>query len=190
MNSLWMTLTQWYRQSRLDGSGEDVRIGRDVTFTRPWLVNLGDHIAIDKGFYCTTQLIVLDHCHIAPYITVLGGQRGMLCLQGFNTIGPHSVMVCGSDEFGGRGLVSVTIPPEYRGGVKVAPIVLEKFANVGTNVVILPGVKLGEGSVVGACSLVLNDTAPWTVYAGTPAKPLKKRPKERMIEAARKMGYR
>ena len=34
------------------------------------LTSIGDHTAIDKGFYCTTQLILGDYIHIGPYATV------------------------------------------------------------------------------------------------------------------------
>jgi galactoside O-acetyltransferase len=71
----------------------------------------------------------------------------------------------------------------------IAPVIFERFASAGTNVVVLPGVTLAEGSVVGACSLVTKSTEPWTIYVGVPAKPLKARRKDKMIEMARELGY-
>ncbi|EOS48748.1 hypothetical protein C810_00250 [Lachnospiraceae bacterium A2] len=44
-----------------------------------------------------------------------------------------------------------------------------------------PGVSLGEGSAVGAMSLVKESVEPWTVAAGIPAKPIKPRGK-RILE--------
>ena len=41
----------------------------------------------------------------------------------------------------------------------------------------VPGFKMGEGAVIGAHSLVLSNIPPWTIAAGTPAKPIKKRPR-------------
>lgn len=43
------------------------------------------------------------------------------------------------------------------------------------NVIISPGVTVGEGAVIGASSVVLNDIPPFTVNAGAPAKIIKKR---------------
>lgn len=40
---------------------------------------------------------------------------------------------------------------------------------------ILPGVKIGEGAVVGACSVVPKNVPTWSVVAGNPAKVVKKR---------------
>jgi len=50
-------------------------------------------------------------------------------------------------------------------------------------------VVLGIGSVVGANALVIRNTEPWTIYAGSPAKPIRKRRKEKMIEYAKRLGY-
>ena len=37
----------------------------------------------------------------------------------------------------------------------------------------MPGVTLAEGSILGANSLLTKDTEPWTIYVGSPAKPIK-----------------
>ena len=53
------------------------------------------------------------------------------------------------------------------------PIVIEDDAWLGTGAIILPNVKIGRGSVVGAQSLVTKDVPPFTIVLGTPAKPYK-----------------
>ncbi len=53
----------------------------------------------------------------------------------------------------------------------VAPIVIESNAWVAADVFIGPGVKVGEGAVVGARSTVIDDVPPWSVVAGSPATP-------------------
>jgi putative colanic acid biosynthesis acetyltransferase WcaF len=40
---------------------------------------------------------------------------------------------------------------------------------------VLPGVNLGEGAILGLGSVASRDLAPWTVYAGLPAREIKKR---------------
>ncbi len=45
-------------------------------------------------------------------------------------------------------------------------------AYIGANAVILPGVKIGAGTVVGASALVNRDVKPGTVVAGVPVRPL------------------
>lgn len=46
---------------------------------------------------------------------------------------------------------------------------------IGAGAIILPGVKIGEGAVVGAGSVVTRDVPSYTVVAGVPAKVLQKR---------------
>lgn len=52
----------------------------------------------------------------------------------------------------------------------VAPIVIEARAWVAADVFVGPGVKVGEGSVVGARSTVMHDVEPWTIVVGSPAR--------------------
>jgi putative colanic acid biosynthesis acetyltransferase WcaF len=59
----------------------------------------------------------------------------------------------------------------------VAPIVIEARAWVAADVFIGPGVRIGEGSVVGARSTVVHDVETWTVVAGTPARRIGERPR-------------
>jgi len=56
-----------------------------------------------------------------------------------------------------------------------APIVINDYAWICSRVFIGPGVTIGEGAVVGACSVVTRDVEPWTVVGGNPAKFIKKR---------------
>ena len=46
---------------------------------------------------------------------------------------------------------------------------------LGRNCTILPGVKIGNGAIVAACSVVTKDVAPYTVVGGNPARFLKRR---------------
>lgn len=54
------------------------------------------------------------------------------------------------------------------------PIVIEDKAWIGFDSTILKGVTIGEGSVVGAKSVVTRNVDPYTVVAGNPAKVVRK----------------
>ncbi len=58
-------------------------------------------------------------------------------------------------------------------------VVLEEGCWIGANAIILPGVKVGERSVVGAGSVVTKNVPPDTVFAGNPARIIKKDYKEK-----------
>jgi len=51
----------------------------------------------------------------------------------------------------------------------VAPIVIEAEAWIAADVFVGPGVRIGEGAVVGARSTVMHDVEPWSVVAGPTA---------------------
>lgn len=60
-------------------------------------------------------------------------------------------------------------------GHKKAPIIIGNNVFIGGNSFILPGVKIGEGAVVGAGSIVTKDVEAYTVVVGNPARIIKRR---------------
>ena len=57
---------------------------------------------------------------------------------------------------------------------KILNTIVKKGASVGANSTILPGLTIGEFSVVGAGSVVTKDVAPYSVVYGNPAATNKK----------------
>lgn len=182
-------MSNQYDYSELKSFGSDLFISGNVEIRRPNLVSVGSHSAIDTGFYCTVQAEIGDYVHIAPYVTVIGGAQGVFKMDHFATLAAGSRIICGSDEHLGEGLVGPTIPKPYKDKIKFAPVIFERFANVGTNVVIMPGVTVSEGSVVGSNSTVTKSTKPWTIYVGNPARAVKIRKKENILKYASELGY-
>ena len=171
----------------LKGVGEDVRVNDLAHIARPELVELGSHIAIDMWTYISTQLTLGDYIHIAPHVSIIGGAPASLVMGDFTNIGSGSKIVCATDDFT-QGLISPVVPIEYRTVIN-KPVVFERFATLGVNCTVLPGVTLAEGTIVGANSVVTRDTEPWIIYDGSPAKPIKPRDKEREISAGKAPGY-
>jgi len=52
---------------------------------------------------------------------------------------------------------------------------------IGHNAVIMTGVKIGDGAIIAAHSIVVKDVDPYTIVGGNPAKPIKKRFSENQI---------
>lgn len=52
---------------------------------------------------------------------------------------------------------------------------------IGQNATILPGVRIGDGAIIGMNSVVGNDVAPYTIVAGNPAKEIRKRFDDELI---------
>ena len=53
---------------------------------------------------------------------------------------------------------------------------------IGQNAVILPGVNIGNGAIIGANSVVGSNVAPYTIVVGNPAKIIRKRFDEELID--------
>ena len=126
-----------------------------------------------------------DYIHIAPSVSIIGGAPARLTMGNFTNIGSGGRIVCASDDFS-QGLISPVVPIEHRTVIN-KPIIFEDFATLGVNCTVLPGVRLAEGTIVGANSVVTKDTEPWMIYAGSPARPIKIREKERILESASKL---
>ena len=151
---------------------KDIFIHKDAEFKIEPI--LGDHIAIDKGVYCTVNATIGDYTHISPYVTIIGGKTGEFISKGFNNIMAGARIICGSDRFDDSGLFGAMIPKEYKGRQIIEPVVMEMFSNIGTNAIVLPGSTLREGVLLTAGSLLMGDTEAWGVYKGNPAVLVKK----------------
>lgn len=57
----------------------------------------------------------------------------------------------------------------------IKPIVIENHAWIAAEAMILPGVCIGEGTVVAARSVVTKDLPPWHICVGSPCTPKSKR---------------
>ena len=63
--------------------------------------------------------------------------------------------------------------PEVKGNIPTAPIIIEDYVAIYPNSSILRGVRIGEGAVISAGSVVLSDVPSFTLMMGNPARPMK-----------------
>jgi acetyltransferase-like isoleucine patch superfamily enzyme len=61
-------------------------------------------------------------------------------------------------------------PRRFEACTEPQPIRIEANVWIGFNTCVMPGVTIGEGAIVGARSLVLDDVAPYTIVGGNPAR--------------------
>ena len=67
-------------------------------------------------------------------------------------------------------MTNPTVPKKYKLYEVSEAVNIGRHVIVGCNSVILPGVKIGEGTAVGSMSLCTRTTDEWSIYTGIPAK--------------------
>lgn len=111
---------------------------------------------------------------IGLILTMLNEKSGCELFIGDRVaVAPRVTLVLGSDANWSR-LTNIIPPVEGK-------ITLEDDCWIGTGVVVLPNIKIGEMSVVGAGSVVNKDVPPFTIVAGNPAKHIKSLPNKEEI---------
>jgi acetyltransferase-like isoleucine patch superfamily enzyme len=69
------------------------------------------------------------------------------------------------------------------------PVIIGNDVWVGAGAIILSGVKIGDGAIVGAGSVVTHDVPPYCIVAGNPARIVRLRFSEDQIERLLKIAW-
>jgi acetyltransferase-like isoleucine patch superfamily enzyme len=147
-------------------------------------LSVGEHSQIDDfafvnaGKGCTIGRYV----HIASFVTIIGG--GEFAIDDFAALSAGCRVITGTDDFLGPYMTNPTVPRELT-HYQLSRVHIQRHAIVGTNVVIFPGITIGEGAAVGACTVVRRDLAPWQVYAGDPVRKIGERDRGAILEKGR-----
>ncbi len=162
-------------------AGEDVVIWPLAKIIFPELISIGDSVIIDDFVFLMggTKTNIGSFVHIGSFTSITGG--GEFIMEDFSGLSGGVRVYTGNEDYSGGGMTNPTVPYPYRKPVR-SFVHIGKHAIVGANSVILPGVTIGEGAVVGANSLVTKDCKPWTTYFGSPAKSLRRRRSEKILE--------
>lgn len=173
----------------LGSCGESVFIGQNVIFTNPREVHLGSRVRIDPNVLITTALKTGNNIQICANAVLGGGSKQTITLGDWAYIGYHSSLFCGSESYSGDfGPVNA-----YWGSNKVyeGDIEFKDYAGVASNVIVMPGITLPEGTVIGAMSFVYSDKdlLPYSIFLGNPLKYHKPRNKENIIKLSQDPGW-
>jgi galactoside O-acetyltransferase len=133
-------------------------IGRDaISFGSPVIID--DFVLI----YARAPMTFGNFVHIASFTSITGGAE--FSIGNYSAVSQGCRILTGTDDFTGWGFGNSTVPEEYR-NVKRSPIKIGDFCIVGANSVVLPGITIGDGVTIGACSVITRDLPPWGVYIG------------------------
>ena len=174
-------MTNQVYQLELAKFGQDVVIWPQAKIVCPEAITIGDSVIIDDFVFImggkSTQ--IGSFIHIASFVSITGG--GELVMEDFTGLSGGVRVYTGNEDYSGGCLTNPAVPFPYRVPTR-SFVYIKKHAIIGANTVILPGVVIGEGAAIGANSLVTKDCQPWKIYFGSPAKAIRPRPKERIIE--------
>ena len=158
----------------LGAVGHHVLIHRTAVLVNTAAIFLGDHIRIDPFVLISAseQVRIGRNVHIAAYVSIVGAAR--IELDDFVGLSQGVRLLSSTDDFSGAHMTGPTIPERYK-AIQSAPLRIGRHVVVGAGSVILPGCSIGEGTTVGALSLVNRPLDPWMIYVGAPARPLRER---------------
>jgi len=174
----------FFNLSDLKHLGKNVVIGKTVRIRYPHLVSIGDNCIIDDFTYISTSLELQGYNHISAGCKIIGGGSSRLIMKPFSTISPNVVIAAGSDDYL-SGIATPMVDIEFKGIVEYGTVTIGRHSIVGSNSVVLPNVIINDGATVGALSLVNRDLDEWVLYAGIPARKIKNRLKEKILDLER-----
>ena len=130
----------------LDKAG--IKHGENIYIEPPFHCEYGTHIQVGKNFYANTGCVMLDVAKVTIGDNVLFGPNVCIYTAG------HPI----HPEIRNSG---------YEYGI---PIVIGDNVWIGGSSVILPGVKIGSNTVIGAGSVVTRDVPAGVIAAGVPCR--------------------
>jgi acetyltransferase-like isoleucine patch superfamily enzyme len=153
----------WRAVARRFGHG--VRIGRGALAKHLDTFEIGDGVFIGEQSFLQGRFD--GRCVIGDYVW-LGPQSYFdardLVIEDYVGWGPGA-KVLGSQHTG----VPADVPI-IQTDLRIAPVRVGPWADIGVNAVLLPGVTVGKGAIVGAGAVVTEDVEAFSIVAGVPAR--------------------
>ena len=156
----------WRAVARRFGHG--VTIGRGAMAKHLETLEIGDGVFIGEQSFIQGRFdgtcIIGDHVWIGPQSYF---DARDLVLEEYVGWGPGA-KVLGSEHTGVPSDV-----PIIQTDLRIQPVRVGAWADIGVNAVLLPGVTVGKGAIVGAGAVVTTDVPPFAVVTGVPARLLR-----------------
>lgn len=164
--------------------GTNVLISKKCSIYTPQEISVGNNVRIDDFCILSGEIEIGNYVHISAY-NALYGKYGIK-IGNFCGISPGCTLLSASDDFSGNYMISPLVSESLSNTTK-GKIILNDYAHICTNSVVMPSVVFEKGAVCGAFSFVNKNLKEWTINAGIPAHFIKNR--NRQIEKLAKESY-
>lgn len=155
--------------------GKNTKISDKASIYNHKQIEIGDNARIDDFCIISGIVSIGKYVHITAQCLLAGGEEG-LYIEDFCTMAYGVKIFTQSDDYSGESMVNSTIPKKFKNEYKAA-VNIQRQTIIGAGSIIMPGVTLMEGTSIGAMSLILTSTDPWSIYVGVPGKKIKPRSK-------------
>lgn len=155
--------------------GTNLFISKKCSIYNPEKIKLGNNIRIDDFCILSGEITIKDNVHISAHCSLYGSSG--IIIGDYSGISPGCTIFSATDDFSGNYMVGPMVPNKFRKIIH-GKVVISNYVQIGANSIIMPSVKIGTGSAVGAFSLVKKNIEPWKIYFGIPAKEFKNRSKK------------
>ncbi len=140
-----------------------------------------NRVSVGNGTYGTINVIQFDN-----------DSSGNLKIGHYCSIAPEvSFVIDGEHNY--KSVSTYPFKQRYLGGKDTSEtkgdILIGDDVWIGYRATILSGVKIGQGAVIAAGAVVVSDVAPYTIVGGVPAKVIRKRFTDDVIEQLIKLDY-
>lgn len=115
----------------------------------------------------TLNVSIGEDTFIGHQVLISGNETAKITIGSHVDIAPRVVILSGTHEIDMQGTHSA-------GEGKGAPVWIQDGVWIGANSTVVPGVTIGQKSIIGAGSVVVSDIPPFCVAVGNPCRPIKR----------------